>query len=60
MQPETDLGNPVAFQAKVDAAAKPAYGTSLPFDGPAEPFTTVPAGGDHGQKLLGVSQLVAA
>ena len=60
MQPEADLGDTVAFQPKIDAAAEAALRPALPLDRPAEPFTAGPAGGGQSQELLGIAKLIAA
>ena len=59
MQAKADLGNPVAFQPKVDAATEAPRGVSMSLDSPDEPFTTRPTGGNLCQKFRGVSELVA-
>ena len=60
MQPEADLGDPVAFQTQIDAAAEAALRSALPLDRPAESFTAGPAGGGQSQELLGIAKLIAA
>ena len=55
MQAEADLGDPVAFQPEIDAAAEATLGVSLRLNGPAESLTSGPTGCGQCKELLGVS-----